>query len=276
MQGRGRMLKFKQNKNIFFSLVLLTVLLFVFSIHIYAQTKNSVNTTIQLKQKQTYNCAGSIQKHLSEYIPVKEWFNLKADDEKQNFAQELVGYQTKSKFIHMIITDQMIILRQYEYKFMTEFHFFNDKCTPQFYEIKNIVYDKSTKSTPFTDYDLVELIYQSSLKPKQKFLVYIFSPLMPISMTGVQQAKRISNELGISFHPVLGTSVETKWESSIQELVLPNRIYKLESSILIKEGAELHYPSAVIIQGGRMNFPIRLGYDEPTRFKSYLKGTSGW
>ena len=123
----------------------------------------------------------------------------------------------------------------------------------------------------FTDTDLNLVLSQSRLQ-HQTYLLYLWSPRMELSITGVNEVRKMAEKKKMEL-VVMADPMATP--AAIQSVVTQNHWpeefgKRVASEGLISHNALVHYPTLTVIREGRFAVPVRPGYDEPNRLNAWL------
>ncbi len=110
-------------------------------------------------------------------------------------------------------------------------------------------------AAPFTDADL-----RREMRHNRAGLIYVWSPLMPLSVHGLEEARAVARELGLGFTAVV--------DGQAAELA-PGQD-TLESQRLLRMGVMNHYPAMVVYRRGKVLPHYVQGYEAPAGLKTYL------
>ncbi|MAZ47500.1 MAG: hypothetical protein CME65_02990 [Halobacteriovoraceae bacterium] len=117
----------------------------------------------------------------------------------------------------------------------------------------------------FTDEKLQTLLEESK-KKNTSGIIYLWSPHMTLSVTGAQEVKKLSKELGIGLTLVHDSRAELEplRRASISQSQVMN------SRDLSNRGFETHFPSLIFYQNGELERYPRPGYDNYERLKEVV------
>lgn len=120
----------------------------------------------------------------------------------------------------------------------------------------------------FTDKDLQLLLNKGSAG-----VIYIWSPHMPLSISGIREisalAKRLKIDLSILMDP--NASQDSAVRSVKQNHLVSSSTVKLAASELIQRNSIYHFPSYVFFKDHKILGDSRLGYDEPKRLEQVVR-----
>ncbi|MBC8086202.1 MAG: hypothetical protein H7Z40_02990 [Phycisphaerae bacterium] len=89
----------------------------------------------------------------------------------------------------------------------------------------------------------------SLVRINQRGMIYVWSPRMPLSVSGLEQARRAARELGVSFTAVVA---ETNNAELASVTVDSSFTWRMESLELLYRNATIHYPTALFYNAGRI------------------------
>jgi hypothetical protein len=120
----------------------------------------------------------------------------------------------------------------------------------------------------FTDKDLEAL-----LTSKRPTLIYVWSPMMPISVMNLGEAEKEAKQLGLDFLPLLDPTAP---DGAVKELMRDGKINpaatrRLASIELVQRDAIIHFPTTLSASRGRLS-PIYPGmWEQPAYLEKFLR-----
>lgn len=87
------------------------------------------------------------------------------------------------------------------------------------------------------------------VRANQRGMIYVWSPRMPLSVGGIEQARRAALELGIAFTAVVAETNEAELSTLQVDASFTTRMESLE---LVYRNATIHYPTALFYSAGRI------------------------
>jgi hypothetical protein len=120
----------------------------------------------------------------------------------------------------------------------------------------------------FTDADLDRL-----LRTEQRFVLYVWSPHMPLSVEGVHEAIRAGHALGIPVVPLLDPRADRTYaRSAAAAASLPSHALRVaRSAELIRREVFHHAPTVIAFAHGRQAGPVRPGYFDGAGYEHLLR-----
>lgn len=105
-------------------------------------------------------------------------------------------------------------------------------------------FDSTAMANGFTDERL-----RSLLGASHDGMIYVWSPGMPLSVTGLRQAKAAANSLQISFTAVVADARPGELEASGVDTAYQHTLNSFE---LVYRNATIHYPTAIFYKSGKL------------------------
>lgn len=129
-------------------------------------------------------------------------------------------------------------------------------------------YNASKMKTRFTDEDLQKLVDRS-----EAGLIYAWSPHMPLSMSGMRQARKAAEKLGIPMTVVLDPHANDKIasRSAVKSKMDASALKKIESIELINRKMCMHFPAVLLYSNGKIVGPVYAGYKPEERYVQFIK-----
>ena len=114
---------------------------------------------------------------------------------------------------------------------------------------------------PFTDQSLESLL-QCSADNRVSGVLYVWSPHMPYSVSGLMELNRLTKKLGIYVIPLLDPYADLGLALQIarNQHLRPEALRKLSSRVLLSRGMTLHFPSMTLYSDGKIVGPMVPGY----------------
>lgn len=134
--------------------------------------------------------------------------------------------------------------------------------------LKSFEYNDKYMKNAFTDFQLKE-----SLKRNKKGVIYIWSPNMPLSVTGLDYLLKHAKKMGIHVTAIVDPFTHKKAVSSLIETgkVSKKNAKRLESYELIQRGAMTHYPAFFTYKDGFLSRGPKFGYEDDKQTLNFLK-----
>lgn len=111
------------------------------------------------------------------------------------------------------------------------------------------------QAAPFTDVELAQ-----TLQSHDRGMIYVWSPLMPLSIQGLEEARRVATEMGLGFTAVVDA----------QSASLVPQADSLESNRLLELGVLNHFPTVAVYEAGALSRHLIPGYEVPAGLKVYV------
>src|SRR5262249_10259348 len=105
-------------------------------------------------------------------------------------------------------------------------------------------FDSATMSHAFTDERLRDLLSRT-----RDGMIYVWSPGMPLSVSGIAQAKTTADSLGIAFTAVVADARAGELESTGVERAYQQTLNSFE---LVYRNATVHYPTTIFYRDGQL------------------------
>jgi hypothetical protein len=108
-------------------------------------------------------------------------------------------------------------------------------------------------------------------------VVYVWSPLMPLSRTGIEEIRRGTEKLGIGLAVVEATELESRVEALLQSTAAdpagPATLSPEDrlAAEMLGAGATVHYPSLLVHRSGRLVGSAILGYKTDEAYRTLLR-----
>ncbi|MBT7610997.1 MAG: hypothetical protein HN576_14640 [Bacteriovoracaceae bacterium] len=167
--------------------------------------------------------------------------------------------QNNKAIVLQKMTSKMIISKEFAYD--------GNSCSGEM-AVRSLKYDEKYLSQSFTDAELI-----NSLSQNKKGIIYIWSPNMPLSVTGLKYLKKHAKKMGVHVTAVVDPNSP---KSDIDALVTSGKIDKealrpLESYDLIQRGGLIHFPAFFSYENGKLSRAPKLGYEDDKQTLNYLK-----
>lgn len=128
-------------------------------------------------------------------------------------------------------------------------------------------YDVATMTNAFTDERLRDL-----LKATHDGMIYVWSPGMPLSVSGLAQAKAAADSLGVAFTAVVADARSGELEASGVATTYQRTLNSLE---LVYRNATVHYPTAIFYRHGRLLGSAIPGYKTTSAYLTLARERLG-
>jgi hypothetical protein len=142
-------------------------------------------------------------------------------------------------------------------------------CTPQLgvTPVEGSIH--TIKDAPYTD----EML-KTALGKGGSGIVYAWSPQMPLSVWGFNEAKAMAKKLKMDFVPVLDPGADPATATQLsKEKHLANSLHQITSVELMERGMNLHYPSILVFKNGKIVGSLIPGYwDEASALQASIEG----
>lgn len=135
-----------------------------------------------------------------------------------------------------------------------------DGCLQAVAEHRRTFNDDALRNA-FTDTTL-----DSLLQVHTRGMVYVWSPRMPLSISGLAEARAAAGRLGIAFTAVLA---ENDPDAATTPGATPDDQRRLESVELVYRNSTIHYPSALFYADGRIIDGVYPGYKNRDTYAQY-------
>ena len=139
-------------------------------------------------------------------------------------------------------------------------------CTPRT-AVRVRSYNADSMRNTFTDTSL-----DSLMRVNARGMVYVWSPRMPLSVTGLTEARAAAQMLGISFTAVVAETNDAELReltTRVPNVISANDEQRMESLELVYRNANIHYPTALFYQDGRIVDGVFAGYKNRETFAKY-------
>lgn len=119
-----------------------------------------------------------------------------------------------------------------------------------------------------------DTMLESELKKNKAGIIYGWSPMMPLSIIGYNEAKAVAKKLNLAFIPLLDPMVDLEIaKTASTDYKLKEGIRKVGSVELLERGMNLHYPSILFFSKGKMVGSLLPGlWDSPQALEAVIKG----
>ena len=223
-------------------------------------------------------CSPQIEKLLVrfDFAPDAKW--KKTDS--TSYANKAYKIQSK-KIGYWIVFETHkdgVNLVTYESSTKHFYKFKNKNCKPsQETTAQFKLYDekKDSKSKPFTDQDLAEIVGKN-----KKGLIYMWSPKMVYSVVLFEQYAELAKKNKFEFIPVLANDVSfdeaeaalktIKEKFTDRKLASIESLLKLASVDLYMRDATLHYPTVIVYNNGKIQSKRIVGVNTPVDFENMI------
>lgn len=130
---------------------------------------------------------------------------------------------------------------------------------------------KSKRMPEFTDIEVGRLMKESA-QNQSTVLFYLWSPNMNLSVTGVNEIRKIAEELGMKLVVMADSSANDDRikKTTMAETWPWDYGYTLEADLLKSRNMGIHFPALIVMKNGELSDSMRPGYDEPVRLKKFL------
>ncbi len=108
--------------------------------------------------------------------------------------------------------------------------------------------------------------------PGAKGIVYAWSPHMPLSVQGLEEARQLADQLHLQFLPVLDPAADLGLARSVaRSHHWGNEALRQNHSIeLLARGTNLHYPALVVFAHGKLVNGMYPGWGPPANVEKYI------
>lgn len=137
-----------------------------------------------------------------------------------------------------------------------------DACTPRITTSVR-TYDSAAIAAGFTDQSLRESIAQHD-----RGMIYVWSPGMPLSVDGIQEARAAANALGIAFTAVVADAGDD--DPALRHVAAADA-RAMESLELVYRNAAVHYPAVVLYRSGAMVDAVIPGYRNRETYRTMIR-----
>jgi hypothetical protein len=146
------------------------------------------------------------------------------------------------------------------------------ECAPQMDVKLNDKAQGAVSADFFTDQML-----ETEIKNNKAGIIYGWSPMMPLSIIGYNEAKSVAKKMKLDFIPVLDPMVDLEAaKTAINDYKIKEGIRKVGSVELLERGLNLHYPSILFFSQGKMVGSLLPGYwDNPKALEDAIHGQIG-
>lgn len=237
----------------------------------------AINQKIDFKRKissENFNipCEAEVLNTLSELEIPLEWILVRDSEDLRILKSKTPDKEIE---LEMSFDQNRTIVRRYSKDEIVSYSFVKgSQCASSVSISKNDRVVTKTLSV-FSDYDTNEWLKQCQASKDKIFILYIWSPRMNLSIKGVDEIRRISQQE--QYHlTVIADSLAN--DDQVRMRVLENRwpadfSRKMESTKLDDLGIRIHFPATLVCSAGKLN-AVRPGYDEPARLLKYLRQLS--
>jgi hypothetical protein len=127
---------------------------------------------------------------------------------------------------------------------------------------------QSLDDPDFNDADLDRL-----LRTERRFVLYVWSPHMPLSVDGVHEAIRAGRALGVPVLPLLDPRADRTYAKSTAAAAnLPSHALRVaRSAELLRRDMFHHAPTVIAFADGRQAGPVRPGYFDAAGYEHLLR-----
>jgi|GEM_PF-1863571 len=115
---------------------------------------------------------------------------------------------------------------------------------------------------------LTDTRLDSLLRVNPRGMIYVWSPRMPLSVSGLEQARRAARDLGIAFIAVVAEATDADLRTVAVGAEFTMRMESLE---LVYHNATIHYPSALFYDAGRIVDGVFPGYKNVETYVMFAK-----
>lgn len=132
---------------------------------------------------------------------------------------------------------------------------------------------EQVSASPHVEY-FTDSTLELELKRNPTGIIYGWSPMMPLSVIGYNEAKSIAKKLKLAFIPVLDPMADLESaKTASTDYKIKEEIKKVGSVELLERGMNLHYPSILVFSQGKMAGSLLPGlWDSPQALEAAING----
>lgn len=210
---------------------------------------------------------------LSKLETPTEWIAITgpAISKEKNFRLFKSATENKNVILELATADGQTRIKRSDLRNMVVYDFATaSKC-----EMKMSVHkfdkSKSKKLPEFTDIEVGKLIKESS-QNQSTILFYLWSPNMNLSVKGVNEIKKVAEEMGMGLVVMAdSSSADDRIKKTAMAQGWPWEYgFTLEADLLKSRNMGIHFPALIVLKNGELSNSMRPGYDAPERLKKFL------